>query len=254
MRLALAVLLALSAGAAQACAVDPFGQSAYGGSLAVDTATQGLVARAWFDGPSTAYDHFVLGRETEPTELHVQYTPAGSLCGTVIGAGADHVFEDLAPRLADLDGDGTNEVIVVRSHRRKGAQLAVYGAQGAGFGLVAQTGYIGQEHRWLAPAGIADFDGDGRIEIAYVDRPHLLAELVIVRMRGDRLVEVSRLPSLTNHRIGDNFISGGVRECGAGVELVLASKDWSRMMRVRDGRAEDIGPMPRKGLRAMPRC
>jgi hypothetical protein len=37
------------------------------------------------------------------------------------------VFEDLAPRLADLDGDGKAEIIVVQSHRDLGARLAVYG-------------------------------------------------------------------------------------------------------------------------------
>ncbi len=66
------------------------------------------------------------------------------------------------------------------------------------------------------------------------------------------LAETLRLPGLTNHRIGEAFISGGLRDCGAGAELVLASADWSRVMLVQDGQATDLGPMPRDGLTVPP--
>ncbi len=80
------------------------------------------------------------------------------------------------------------------------------------------------------PPRAADFDGDGRIEIAYVDRPHLLADLVFVRIEGAALVERARLPGVTNHRIGEDSLSGGLRDCGQGPELVAASADWSRLL------------------------
>jgi hypothetical protein len=140
-------------------------------------------------------------------------------------------------------------VVVVETDLKLGASLAVYGPKGK----IAATDFIGQRNRWLAPAGIADFDGDGRVEIAYVDRPHLLAELVFVRLEGDRLVETLRLPALTNHRIGEAVISGGVRDCGQGPELILASKDWTRLMQVRGGQVTDLGPMPPEGL-SVPPC
>lgn len=145
------------------------------------------------------------------------------------------VFEDVAPRLWDVDGDGRPEVVVVEAHVARGARLAVWSADGGRLRRVAATPFIGAPHRWLAPAGIADFDGDGRVEIAYVDRPHLARELVFVRLSGDRLEEVARGPGLTNHRIGDAFIAGGLRDCGAGPELVLAAPDWRRARIVRLG-------------------
>lgn len=231
MRLAAALLAAALPGApASACAVDPYSQSAYPQSLTVDP-DGAMLGRAWFDGPSEIYDHFVLGRQHEPTVLHLQFVPVGvaSDCGSTLTAGDGHVFEDVAPRLEDLDGDGQNEVITVRSGVETGAQLTVYGVTGDSFGLIAATKPLGR-HRWLAPAGIADFNGDGRVEIAYVDRPHLVADLVYVRLEGGTLREVARVHGVTNHRIGEDFISGGQRDCGLGPELVAASADWSRLL------------------------
>ncbi|MCU0828645.1 MAG: VCBS repeat-containing protein [Tabrizicola sp.] len=195
--------------------------------------------------PTDRYGHAVLGETPEWGAIQID-TVRGSV---TIRLPETRVFEDIEARLADLDGDGGPEVIVVESDLSLGASLAVYGPKGK----IAATQFIGQSNRWLAPAGIADFDGDGRVEIAYVDRPHLLGELVYVRLEGDRLVETLRLPGLTNHRIGDDFISGGVRDCGKGPELILASKDWSRVLRVRDGVSEDIGPMP-VGALTVPAC
>jgi hypothetical protein len=226
MRLALA--LALAAGAAQA---EP-------------TLT---VLDAALVSPTGRYDHAVLGDALEWGALDLSIATCDTTgCKTQADRRAritlpqDRVFEDVTARLADIDGDGRSEVVVVETDLSLGASLAVYGPEGR----IAATGFIGRRHRWLAPAGIADFDGDGRVEIAYVDRPHLVAELVYVRLEGSRLVELRRVPDLTNHRIGDSVISGGVRDCGAGPELVLASRDWSRTMLARWGEpSRDIGPI-----------
>jgi hypothetical protein len=195
--------------------------------------------------PTDRYDHGVLGDALEWGALRL-VTNTGAVD---VRLPQTRVFEDVEARLADVTGDGAPEVIVVETDMARGAALAVYGPEGK----IAATPYIGQTHRWLAPAGIADFDGDGHVEIAYVDRPHLRKDLVLVRLEGDRLVETLRLPGLTNHRIGDVVISGGVRDCGQGPELILASGDWTRVMRVRGGTVADIGPMP-QGRLTVPPC
>lgn len=177
--------------------------------------------------PTDRYDHDVLGGIPRWSALEVG--------GLRADLPADLVFEDVAPRLWDVDGDARPEVVVVEAHVDRGARLAVWAVEAGQLRRVAATPFIGTRHRWMAPAGIADFDGDGRIEIAYVDRPHIARELVFVRRAGDRLVEVARLAGLTNHRIGDAFIAGGLRDCGARPELVLATPDWTRAQIVRLG-------------------
>jgi len=139
------------------------------------------------------------------------------------------VFEDLAPRLADLDGDGRPEVIAVESHRDLGARLAVYGTDG----LIAANDWIGRTNRWLAPIGAADLDGDGVTNIAIVDRPHLAKTIRIYAYREGRLSEVAEVAGYSNHRIGENFISGGIRDCGQGPEMVVARGDWTGIVALR---------------------
>lgn len=191
------------------------------------------------------YGHGILGDALEPETLVVK-DPARASCGARLTLDANHVFEDIAPRLVDLDGDGNPEIITIRTHLSKGAQIAVYGLNNARLRLRATTPYIGRTHRWLAPVGAADLDGDGFVEIAYIDRPHLARTLRIWRYRGGRLEHVADKPGLTNHRIGETFISGGIRQCGRGPEMVTVDKNWSRVMisQLDKGRitSRDAGP------------
>jgi hypothetical protein len=123
---------------------------------------------------------------------------------------------------------------------------------------LAKTPYIGRRNRWLAPAAVADLDGDGLLEIAYVDRPHLDKTLRVWRLEGWELREVGVLSGVTNHRIGDNFISGGLRNCGGVPEIVLASADWSQLVAVRfDGDtfgATDLGPWSARAMELAVSC
>ncbi|TCO72833.1 FG-GAP repeat domain-containing protein [Rhodovulum euryhalinum] len=183
--------------------------------------------------PTPRYDHGVLGDAIEWGALEVRLADG---TGRRIVLPDTRVFEDTAPRLADLDGDGAPEVIAVETDLERGARLSVYGVDG----LIAATPFIGTRHRWLAPVGAADLDGDGQMEIAIVDRPHLARILRVWRFEAGRLTEIASAEGLTNHRIGDRAISGGLRDCGTGPELVLASPDWSRIIlaRLRDGRID----------------
>ena len=95
--------------------------------------------------------------------------------------------------------------------------------------MVAATPNIGRPNRWLAPLGAADLDGDGLIELAYIDRPHLAKTLMIWRFEGGELRFVSELAGYTNHRIGERDIAGGIRSCNGRPEMIVARADWSEI-------------------------
>lgn len=202
---------------------------------------------AWYEGATTIYGHAILGDGIEAERLRL-FTPrvSSAACSSfVVYAGEGHVFEDVAPRLADLDGDGRAEVIAVRTSFELGAQLVVYRETAGGLVLDASTDYIGRTRRWLSPVGAADLDGDGFVEIAFVDRPHLAKVLRVYRYRDGVLELVAEVGGVTNHAIGERDIGGGIRDCGDGPEMIVASADWARVLAVRllDGAllAEDIG-------------
>ncbi len=193
-----------------------------------------VIVEARYGAPTGRYDHGVLGDAVEWGALVLrvdkcwQCDTTGQVESVTIRLPENRVFEDIAPRLIP-GADGVPVVMVVESDLRLGARLALYD-QG---GLVSATPFIGRAHRWLAPVGAADMDGDGVLEVAYIDRPHLAKTLRVWRLTGDGLVEVAALPGLSNHQIGWDFIPGGFRDCGDGPEVIVASGDWSSVMAVR---------------------
>ncbi|MGB0902595.1 FG-GAP repeat domain-containing protein [Halocynthiibacter sp.] len=185
------------------------------------------ITGAHFLGETRVYAHGVLGDETEYAVLAIDSeTTDGQRLRRSFSVAPEHVFEDLEPRLWDLDSDGAPEVVVVLTSVTQGASLAAFTTDG----LLARTPFIGRKNRWLAPVAAADLDGDGRVEIAYIDRPHLAKTLRLWRLEQDRLVEITTLSGLTNHRIGDDFIQSGVRDCGSGPELITADATWQSVM------------------------
>jgi len=202
-----------------------------------ETTIDGILApgfHAFFEGPTDRYQHGILGDKMEWSELTIlqQGSPShGPNFSTTFTLSKSRVFEDIQPRIADITGDGQLEVIVIETDVDKGAQLAVYGhAIYTKLHKIAATPHIGTSHRWLAPVGIADFNGDGDMDIAYIDRPHLAQVLRVWSYRDGKLVEIANTPNLTNHKIGWNFIAGGVRNCGVGPEMITADGAWRNVI------------------------
>jgi len=203
-------------------------------ALLLATPLQAEIVSARYIDPTDRYPHAVLGDAIEHAGIEVTLSD-----GTVQRAiWEDIVFEDTEPRVIDLDGDGSAEVITVESHPQEGARLAIWGLTDSGvLAALAWTPFIGTRFRWLAPIGAADLDGDGAMEIAYIDRPHLAKTLRIwryTRLEGGsrKLEQVAAQPGFTNHRIGEADIAGGIRNCGAGPEMIVASANWSKLLAV----------------------
>jgi hypothetical protein len=54
--------------------------------------------------------------------------------------------------------------------------------------------------------------------------------LRIWSLREGELIGVASQSGLTNHRIGEDFITSGIRDCGDGPELVTVDSGWSRIV------------------------
>ncbi len=184
------------------------------------------IVSADYAGPTQRYAHAVLGDGVEHETLVITLATGDIRRFTLP---VTSVFEDTHPRIVDLDADGSPEVIVVESDQSSGARLVIYDASG----FVTATPYIGTRLRWLAPLGAADIDGDGYVEIAYVDRPHLAKTLRIWRYQNRQLSEIASLGGVTNHRIGERDIAGGIRQCNGFPEMILARADWAELQAIR---------------------
>ena len=173
-----------------------------GGDMLPDgvvTQGQNNIRRAWLTGPTDRYGHSVLGDAIEASGV------AAELSGgrvTRFELGADAVFEDRLTRFADMNGDGKDEILVVKSYLKRGGALTALTIAGGKLIVAGEAPPIGRANRWLNPIGAADFDGDGKMEAAVVITPHIGGSLTLYRLQAGRLVKAYAADGFSNHAIG----------------------------------------------------
>ena len=194
----------------------------------VDTTEErGDIEEAWYSEPTRRYRHGVLGDAIEAAALKVR-TFRGETY--TFRLPSTEVFEDITPRIADLDGDGTNEVISILSSRQDGASVAVFGLVGNAFVKKAQSKFIGRSNRWLNIAGIDHFASRRAKQIAIVETPHLAGvfKLLFISTTSSQLLSNTRVPGFSNHQIGSRELRlsavGNLDNDGL-ADLVLPSLD-----------------------------
>jgi hypothetical protein len=198
------------------------------------------IARARFAETTTRYDHGILGDKIETGALEI-----GARDGKrhIVRLRDDAVFEDLEPRLADLDRDGHDEIIVVKSYLKRGSSLAVIALRWGRYEIVAETPPLGAPHRWLDPAGIAGFNGDGKTDITLVRQPHVIGSLELWSWRDGAMRKPAELADIANHIAGTRAIDmAAVADFdGNGVaDIAAPSLDLSRF------RIVSFAPQPRE--------
>ncbi|MDF1750590.1 MAG: VCBS repeat-containing protein [Alphaproteobacteria bacterium] len=161
--------------------------------------------RAWYAEPTERYDHGILDDAIE----------AGSLIAERNGKRyrydlpEDSVFEDITPRLVDADGDGQLEILTIKSYLDNGSTIALYGIRDGTLVPLAEAMPIGKPHRWLNPAGVADYNGDGSPDIAVIRTPHIGGILILYHWDGSssKIVELARKSGYSTHAIGSTELN-----------------------------------------------
>ncbi|MEN0002368.1 MAG: hypothetical protein AAF940_15940 [Pseudomonadota bacterium] len=161
----------------------------------IATASEGKVRAAWFGQPTERYQHCVLGDCIEAGSLHVQLQD-GSMLEHVLPA--DQVFEDITPRLFDLDGDGSSEIVTIRASNSGGGAVVIYALRDGALVELATSSENGRPNRWLNIAQISAG------QILFVRTPHIGGRLAVLQIDASGAVreENDVVTGMSNHVIG----------------------------------------------------
>lgn len=191
--------------------------------VATDSAAQ-VTAR--YTDPTKRYAHGILGDPIEAGGLFV--TRKGKSYHYKLDEA--YVFEDLRPRLADVDNDGELEFITIQTSLTMGASVAIYKIKDEKLQLYTASPFIGRPSRWLNIAAISDLDEDGKIEIAWVQTPHIGGILRIARVQNGALDLVDEVSGVSNHRIGSRNLCLSVLTTSAeGKTLYLPTNQYDKI-------------------------
>jgi hypothetical protein len=183
--------------------------------------------------PSSRYAHGILGDTSEATRISlVETTPCAQVLAE-IAIPAPYVIEGLSPIWADLDGDGSREILVTVSDAAQGARLLAYSETGE---QLATGPPVGRGYRWRHQLAIAAFGPNDEIEVATVLTPHIGGVVEFYRLLGDQLVLTARVPGYSTHMIGsrnlDMAIAGDFDADGR-IELLLPNQQFDTLGAVR---------------------
>jgi hypothetical protein len=165
------------------------------------------LAWVWLGSPTRRYPHGALGSPVHAGSVHARArTRSGDWQTLDHKLPINRVYEDRVPRLVDLDQDGKDEIVLVEADALRGASLVVLGVDHSSDRLRlierARGPFVGSTFRWLNPVGFADFDGDGRLDLASVTTPHIGGMLYLYHYQPPALLPFAKALDVSNHRMG----------------------------------------------------
>jgi hypothetical protein len=102
----------------------------------------------------------------------------------------------------DLDQDGRDELVLIESEMLRGSAVVVLGLRDGKLLELARGPHTGSTFRWLNIVGTADFDNDGKLDLAAVTTPHIGGTLTLYHYRPPQLVPYARSMDVSNHQMG----------------------------------------------------
>jgi hypothetical protein len=179
------------------------------------------------------YRHGVLGDAIEATQLVLLTAEPALRIVRFIELSAPDVVEGIAPIWADLDEDGTRELVVTVSNSTSGGRIVVYGTDGQ---RMAEGPGFEHGGRWRHAIAVAPFATNGMPELAVVRTPHIGGVVEFYRLVDRELRLTASLPGYTSHVLGsrnlDMAIAGDFDGDGQ-PELLLPVQDRTMLAGIR---------------------
>lgn len=179
---------------------------------------------AQYIDPTDIYPHGTLGDVWEGTGLAVYHEGRFK----ELALPDNQVFEDITPRLVDVDGDATPELICICTDVDLGAGIAIYRLTEMGIEEYAFVQEIGTTFRWLNLAAVYDLDQDGNLDLAWVETPHIGGVLKVGTIREGEITVAAEHPYVTNHEIGErNLCASALDETR---KLIMSSQSRTKVV------------------------
>jgi hypothetical protein len=194
---------------------------------------------ATYINPVTRYKHGILGDAVEAGSLAVYFDKQY----LILVLKEEYVFEDIAPRLVDIDRDGLPEIICIRSQSNRGAGIVIYKITNKELTEYAWVNEIGTPNRWLNIASIGDLNANGNMEIIWVQTPHIGGILKVAEINKGALEVLDQSTLYSNHAIGEkNLCLSVLTKKSNQLMIHLPSHDRKEIVSlIYNGKLKEIG-------------
>lgn len=202
----------------------------------VAVSESGDIRKAWYGRPTERYAHGVLGDAIEGGSLVIGLSD-GTQKEFVLPE--NQVFEDITPRIHDLDFDGTNEVVTIRSSQTGGAAVVVYEMVEDKLVQIAASSENGLRNRWLNIVGILPQKQQSKSSIYFVRTPHINGRLnrLDVGTNGSKDVDLSQ-NNFSNHVIGSRELGLALMDLGDRPRMYIPSQNRRVLRQLFDPQSE----------------
>ena len=183
--------------------------------------------------PSDRYPHSTLGDNLEATAAVVVTVGVNEV--EAVYESGDDVIESIAPLLADVDGDGIDDVVLTVSNDR---DVWITVASSAGGGVLATSDPVDRLLGWRQLVAVGPLGPSGQTEIAEVLYPDSTGSLrFLVLQGGDLEVATARSPYRT-HEFGARNLEQAVAadvDRDGNIEVIVPTQDREHIAGVRHG-------------------
>lgn len=183
--------------------------------------------------PTDRFPHSALGDNLEATAV-VVVTVGVNEVETIYQSG-DDVIESIAPLLADVDGDGIDDVAVTVSND---SEVWIAVASSAGGKVVATSDPADRLLGWRQLVAVGPLGPNGQTEIAEVFHPDAQGSLRFLGLSGGKLGVLAARTGYRSHEFGgrnlEQAVAADVDRDGS-VEVIVPTLDRQRIVGVRHG-------------------